>query len=99
MMVLRLERVPATLRGELTRGLLEPATGVFVGSVSALVRDQLWEMVGKQRKAGAAILVCNADNEQGFELRVSGSPARNVVDFEGLALIRTPHPVPKVEGT
>ena len=35
MTVLILERVPATLRGELSRWMIEPRTGVFVGKVSA----------------------------------------------------------------
>ncbi len=45
MIVLILERVPASLRGELTRWLLETRPGVFVGRVSAMVRDKLWDKV------------------------------------------------------
>jgi ABC-type dipeptide/oligopeptide/nickel transport system permease component len=41
--VLILERVPATLRSELSRWLIEPRVGVFVSGVSAMVRDRLWE--------------------------------------------------------
>lgn len=91
MMVLVLERVPAGVRGELTRWLLEPRAGVFVGRVSAMVRDRLWERVCRGVKEGAAVLVYSADTEQGFALRVHGDPRRAVVDFDGLALIRTPH--------
>ena len=43
--LLVLERVPASLRGELTRWLLETRPGVFVGHVSAMVRDKLWDKV------------------------------------------------------
>jgi CRISPR-associated protein Cas2 len=39
MVVLILERVPPGLRGELTRWFLEPQAGVFVGRVSAIVRE------------------------------------------------------------
>ena len=39
MIVIALERVPVGLRGELSRWLLELRPGVFVGKVSALVRD------------------------------------------------------------
>ena len=42
MLVMMLETVPVGLRGELTRWLIEPHPGVFVGHVSALVRDRLW---------------------------------------------------------
>jgi CRISPR-associated protein Cas2 len=45
MVVIILESVPVSLRGELTRWMLELRAGVFVGSLSAMVRDKLWEMV------------------------------------------------------
>ena len=41
MIVMILENVPTSLRGELSRWLLEPRAGVFVGHVSARVRDKL----------------------------------------------------------
>lgn len=99
MLVLILERVPAALRGELTRWLIEPRTGVFVGRVSALVRDRLWEKVseacgpGSQTGSDAgpgALLLFRARNEQGFSIRSVGHPSRQVVEFEGLRLIRIP---------
>ena len=43
MVVLVLERVPASLRGELSRWMLEARAGVFIGDVTAMVRDKLWE--------------------------------------------------------
>ena len=88
MIVMILERVPAGLRGELTRWLLEPRAGVFVGTVSALVRDKLWERARRGVREEAGVLVHPADTEQGFALRVCGGPRREVVDFEGLQLIR-----------
>ena len=45
MIVLIVERAPASLRGEVTRWLLETQPGVFVGHVSAMVRDKLWDKV------------------------------------------------------
>ena len=41
-MIMIPERVPQSLRGELTRWLLELKAGVFVGRVSAMVRERLW---------------------------------------------------------
>ena len=90
MMLLVLERVPESLRGELTRWLLEPRTGVIVGTVSAEVRGRLWEKACKGRKAGAGLMIHAADREQGFALAVCGEPNREVVDFDGLSLIRIP---------
>lgn len=89
MVVLILERVGSSLRGELSRWMLEPKTGVFVGRVSAMVRERLWEMVCRDAgtKAGAT-MIYGADNEQGYQLKSWGDPSRDVVDFEGLQLIR-----------
>ncbi len=89
MVVLLVRSVPRGLRGELTRWLLEPRAGVFVGDVSALVRDKLWEKVCAECKEGEAILVHNTDNEQGFALRFWHVQDKEVVDYEGLWLIRT----------
>jgi CRISPR-associated protein Cas2 len=88
MTVLVLERVPASLRGELARWLLEPHTGVFVGRPSALVRERLWDLVCDKLKSGAALMVYRTDNEQGFALQTCGKTARSVRDFEGLTLVQ-----------
>lgn len=89
MVIMILEKVPVSLRGELTRWLIEPKTGVFVGTVSALVRDRLWEKACKSMKDGAGVLIHNADNEQGFAMKVWGERDRQPIDFDGLWLIRT----------
>lgn len=90
MVVIVLERVPLSLRGELTRWMLELSTGVFVGKMSAMVRDRLWEMVCARMKGGAGLLVHNTDSEQGFAIRFWGGTRRSVVDWDGLQLIRVP---------
>jgi CRISPR-associated protein Cas2 len=82
-----LERVPQSLRGELSRWLLEPKAGVFVGTVTAAVRERLWERVCGAMAGGAGILIYNARNEQGFGIRFWGSTRRSVLDWEGLKLI------------
>ena len=87
MVVMVLERVPPGLRGELTRWMLEPAPGVFVGTLSALVRDKLWGEVCGKMKGGAGILAYNTDNEQGFTMKVAGETRRVVRDFDGLLLL------------
>ena len=50
MIIMILEKVPVSARGELTRWLLEPRAGVFVGHVSAMVRERLWEKCCKKSK-------------------------------------------------
>jgi len=86
--VLLTERAPAGLRGELSRYLVEPRVGVFVGNVSAVVRDKLWELVCREREPTAGMLICGAKNEQKFQIRVHNDPTREIVDWEGLQLVR-----------
>lgn len=87
MIVLTMERVPRSLRGELTRWLIEVKTGTFVGRVSAMVRDKLWELVEQKLKKGGALLIYNTNNEQGFTIRGLGETRRAIRDFDGLLLI------------
>ena len=90
MVVFVLERVPTSLRGELTRWMLEPKAGVFVGKLSAMVRERLWEKVCEGMRDGAGTLFYSADNEQGFSIRYYGDTAKAIVDFEGLSLVQIP---------
>jgi CRISPR-associated protein Cas2 len=89
MEVLILERVPQSLRGELTRWFLEPKAGVFVGRVSAMVRDKLWEKACQKAQGGGCMMIHTGDNEQGFRICYWGETTRSVEDFDGLFLIRT----------
>ena len=90
MVVIILENVPPALRGELTRWLIEPHPGVFVGHLSGMVRDKLWEKCCQKVKEGGALQLWSTNNEQRFALRTFGTTRREVVDFEGLTLIRLP---------
>lgn len=90
MVVMILERVPPGLRGELTRWYLEPKAGVFVGRVSAMVREQLWEKACGQAKGGGCLMIHSSDGEQGFRLRARGKTSRSIEDFGGLFLVRVP---------
>lgn len=88
--VIALERVPAGVRGDLSRWMIQPATGVFVGDVPAQVRGLLWDRVCQYRRAGACVMVTAAQNEQGYEIRQHGDRTVELLDFDGLALIRRP---------
>ena len=63
---------------------------MFVGRVSALVRDRLWELACKRMRDGAGMLIYTSDSEQGYDIRFWGATSRLVVDIEGLALIKIP---------
>jgi CRISPR-associated protein Cas2 len=90
MVVMILERVKPSLRGELTRWLIQPKTGVFVGRLSARVRDHLWARVVRELRDGAGILLHSSDNEQGFTVVSVGDTSKMMADFEGLTLPKTP---------
>ncbi|MDQ0390105.1 type I-E CRISPR-associated endoribonuclease Cas2e [Streptomyces rochei] len=88
MLVIATTAVPDHLRGALSRWTSEVVPGIFVGSVSARVRDQLWQAVTETVGDGAAVLVYPAPTEQGYAIRTAGSRRRVPEDFDGLTLIR-----------
>ena len=90
MVVMVLEKVPVSLRGELTRWLLEVKNGVFVGHLSARVRDKLWQKCCKAKRVGGVTQIWSTNTEQRFKMRMCGDTQREIVDFEGLQLIRIP---------
>jgi CRISPR-associated protein Cas2 len=91
MIVLRLESVPLALRGDLTKWLLEIDSGVFVGNVSARVRDNLWERIVKNVKNGRAIMAYSTNSEQGLNFKVHNL-IWEPIDFDGMKLILRPSP-------
>ncbi|MFE6522265.1 type I-E CRISPR-associated endoribonuclease Cas2e [Streptomyces sp. NPDC057794] len=88
MVVIATTAVPDHLRGALSRWTSEVVPGIFIGSVSARVRDQLWHAVTEVVGNGAAVLVHPAPTEQGYAIRTAGTRRRIPDDFDGLTLIR-----------
>ena len=99
MLVMILEKGPVSLRGELSRWLVQPATGVFLGNPSRRVRDELWTKACRKIKSGNVIQIWTARNEQGYEFRQHGNSKRSITDFEGLALVTTFKPPKKQKGS
>ncbi len=87
MIVISATAVPDHLRGALTRWLLEVTPELYVGTVSARVRDELWAAVAACTGDGMSVLAHPSDNEQGFELHTAGARRRRPVDFDGLTLV------------
>ncbi|MFG2063644.1 type I-E CRISPR-associated endoribonuclease Cas2e [Micromonospora sp. NPDC048871] len=87
MVVLATTAVPDHLRGALSRWMIEVTPGMFVGTLSAKVRDELWNAASAVVGDGAAVLIHPDDTEQGFSLRTAGERRRRPVDFDGLALV------------
>ena len=87
MVVMILEKVPRSLRGELTRWMLEVQTGVFVGGLSATVRELLWAKCLEKSAGGRCCQIYRTNNEQGFAMRMAGHEDRLLRDFDGLILV------------
>ncbi|MGI5851584.1 MAG: type I-E CRISPR-associated endoribonuclease Cas2e, partial [Caldicoprobacterales bacterium] len=91
MIVIILSNCPPALRGDLTKWLQEVNTGVYVGQVSARVRDELWKRVQGNVKSGRATMVFNTNNEQRMDFRVHNT-SWEPIDFDGLKLMLRPSP-------
>jgi len=89
MIVLHLTDCPIGLRGSITKWLMEIASGVFVGKVSARVRDEIWVQVQEHCRNGRAVLVFNASGEQRLDFRIHGD-TWEPIDFDGIKLILRP---------
>ena len=90
MVVIILERVSARLRGELSRWMIEPHTGIFVGHINAMVRDRLWDKCCKESGNGGVVQLWSSNNEQRFQIRMWGDTKRRLKEYEGLQLIEIP---------
>lgn len=86
MIVVTLTKVPPALRGDLTKWYQEIQTGVYVGNVSARIRDLLWDRIQKTIGQGEATMVYSINNEIGYDFKTTRQD-RRVVDFDGLPLM------------
>ena len=82
--------VPSNIRHALTRWMIEPAPGVFIGTTSARVRDLLWDTIEQAVHAGWGLLIHPDNTEQGFTIRVCGTERRRITDLDGLQLVALP---------
>ena len=89
MIIMVVQNVPPALRGKLSRYLIETTNGVFVGALSARVREKLWEICDDGRKDGVVFQAWSTNSEQGFAMRMAGG-SRSVIDLEGLSFVIEP---------
>jgi CRISPR-associated protein Cas2 len=90
MTVLLLERVSRSVRGDLSRWLLEVATGVFIGQVSERVRESLWLRAVQRARTGSVLMIWRARTEQGFDIRAHNPKGRIPIDSDGIWLMLIP---------
>ena len=89
MIVLIVSKAPPSLRGKLTRWLLQLKAGVYVGTQSHRVRGRVWDLTCQSIKGGWAVLLYAANTEQGFAILSHGKSPVVFEDFEGLWLAKT----------
>ncbi|KRM72133.1 hypothetical protein FC34_GL001117 [Lacticaseibacillus brantae DSM 23927] len=80
-------KFPKSLRGDLTKWYQEIQTGVYVGNVSARIREQLWERITQNIGSGEATMVYNAKNELGYQFRTTRRD-RAVIDLDGVPFLQ-----------
>lgn len=81
--------VPPNLRHALTRWMIEPAAGVFVGTLNTRVRNELWQQIQLATEEGWAVMVHTAQTEQGFLIETTGYDRRTIDDWDGIQLVTT----------
>lgn len=84
--VLTVSSVPPSLRGHISKYMIQVSPGVFVGRVNARVRDNLWGRVVQLKNTGAATLVFSDDSEQRFQILTDLS-RWEAVDLDGLTFV------------
>lgn len=89
MIIISLSDCPPALRGDLTKWLQEISVGVYVGQMSARVREEIWARVKDSIRSGKAVMVYTAMNEQGMDFKVHNS-GWNPIDFDGIKLMIRP---------
>lgn len=89
MIVVCVTNCPPKLRGDLSKWLLEINTGVYVGNVSARVREALWKRICENIVNGQATMVFHAKNEQHMDFYVHNTTWKPI-DFDGIRLMLHP---------
>jgi len=87
MLVIVVENVPHRLRGRLAVWLIEIRAGVYVGDLSAKVREMIWAQIVDGIEEGNAIMTWSTNTESGFDFVTLGKNRRLPVEFDGLKLV------------
>lgn len=91
MIVIVVENAPPALRGRLALWLVEVRAGVYVGDYSERVREMLWHTVVAALRGDTtanAVITWAARTEAGYDLDFAGFNRREVIDHDGMKLVR-----------
>lgn len=87
MLVIVVENVPDRIRGRLAVWMIEIRAGVYVGKLSAKVRDMIWAQIEDGLEDGNAIMAWSTNTESGFDFLTLGKNRRLPVELDGLKLV------------
>ena len=87
MLVIVTENVPHRLRGRLAVWLIEIRAGVYIGDLSAKVREMIWKQIEIGIDDGNAIMAWSTNTESGFDFLTLGDNRRLPVEIDGLKLV------------
>ncbi|AMK76340.1 MULTISPECIES: type I-E CRISPR-associated endoribonuclease Cas2e [Methylomonas] len=87
MLVIVVENVPPRLRGRLAVWLIEIRAGVYVGDLSAKVREMIWSQIEDGLEEGNAAMAWSTNTESGFDFMTLGKNRRLPVELDGLKLV------------
>lgn len=87
MIVVVTEAVPPRLRGRLAVWLLEVRAGVYVGNVSARIREMIWQQINEFAEDGNVVMAWGTNTESDFDFQTYGENRREPIDFDGLRLV------------
>ncbi|EST58336.1 MULTISPECIES: type I-E CRISPR-associated endoribonuclease Cas2e [Proteus] len=87
MIVVVTESVPPRLRGRLAVWLLEVRAGVYIGNVSARIREMIWQQINVLAEDGNVVMAWGTNTESGFDFQTYGENRREPIDFDGLRLV------------
>lgn len=87
--VITLKKVPAALRGDLTKWMQEISVGVYVGNFNSRIRENLWKRVCEDTESGEATLSYMCHNEIGYNFETKNTD-RQVIDYDGIPLVMVP---------
>ena len=68
MVVMILEAVPPSLRGDLSRWMLEPKAGIFLGRMTARISDELWKKATAGSRDGACFQAWSGPQRTGLRI-------------------------------
>ena len=87
MLVIASETIPARLRGRLAIWLLQVRAGIYIGNVSAKVREMIWEQCETFYEDGNIVMAWQTNTESGFDFQTLGENRRIPIEMDGVRLV------------